>query len=388
LLKTEQPDHLSTGQMQQLDDMRKIYPLSDRMHAGYLDSAEIHSLVEPYIARNAPRYSAYSLLQETVQFYLEDRAYVQAVSFLTAMRNYFPDTLPAACHSNFDFQTRAKPYINGLIPILEQPEPPLESHPIEGVNTPEGDETSPVLTTAGDTLYFAGAGRPDNLAGQDVFMTVRQPDGRWAPPQIVLVLSGKGNQVPLSLAAGGSRFLLLVDGRLHLSTRMKSGAWSQPVPVRLEGLAATGKAVLSADGSMMVLEGADSGGNAFQGPDMDLYYTRMDASGHWGAPMGLGANINTDKDEGNPYLAADGKTLYYTSTGYPGLGKSDVFVATLRESDWSHWERPVNLGKEINNTYNHHGFGFVAADGRKAVYVKYVRDGEKGDIWETELKQE
>jgi hypothetical protein len=385
LVKTETTEHLTPAQKQQLEDMRRIYPMYGMLQKGTRDTAEVRSIVENYITRNAPRYSAFSLLEKTVQYYLERRAYGKAVSFLKSMQPYFPDQLPADCKTNFDFQVHAGSYIRGLIPILEQPEVHLSAHPLASINTEDGDEFSPVLTRNGDTLYFAGAGRPDNIAGQDVFMSVRKQDSTWSAPVVVAALSGPGNQVPLSLTAGSDRFLLLINGRLHIARKSKPGGWEKPVRLILEGISATGRAVFAADGKTIVLEGSDSGGTALQGPDMDLFITTQDAQGHWSAPAGLGANVNTEKQEGNPFLMPDGKTLYFTSSGYPGLGRSDVFVTTRTGSDWAHWTRAVNLGKEINDTYPHRGFGFVSGDAGRAVYAVYPEDGGKWDIWETEL---
>src|SRR5690606_9188873 len=47
----------------------------------------------------------------------------------------------------------------------------------------------------------------------------------------------------------------------------------------------------------------------------------------------------------HPWIAEDGKTLFFTSNMPGGLGGMDLYMATKTENGWS---TPVNLGKEIN----------------------------------------
>ena len=84
-------------------------------------------------------------------------------------------------------------------------------------------------------------------------------------------------------------------------------------------------------------------------------------------------------------MSADGQSLYFLTDGYPGLGGRDVFVARRRSDKWTEWTRPENLGKEINDTYPHAGFGHVTADQRKAFFTIFNETDGKGDIWEYSL---
>lgn len=47
----------------------------------------------------------------------------------------------------------------------------------------------------------------------------------------------------------------------------------------------------------------------------------------------------------HPWIAEDGKTLFFTSNMPGGLGGMDLYMATKTENGWS---TPINLGKEIN----------------------------------------
>jgi outer membrane protein OmpA-like peptidoglycan-associated protein len=86
---------------------------------------------------------------------------------------------------------------------------------------------------------------------------------------------------------------------------------------------------------------------------MDLYVSfREDTSDIWTEPKNLGATINTAGDEAGPFLAYDGKSLYYASAGKGGFGGLDLFVARRLDDSWENWSEPENLGKDINSKFD------------------------------------
>lgn len=382
---------LTPEQQAQLLDLRRRNLVLARIRntGSVADTAVLLRQTQDYIARYAPRFSAFRLMEEALQYFLEKKQYQSSIELLTKARPFFPDTLPEikGCKSNFDYQLRVKPWIDGKLPILEKPFENLQKTPLDALNTPEGDEFSPVLSADGSVLYFGASGRRDNISGQDVFVS-RLKNGSWSPPELVAALSGEGNQIPLSMTADGSQMLLSINGRLHISFS-KSGNWSAPEPLQISGIPLMGKGVFSPDGSMIALEGAFSAGGVLTPPDMDIFVVQREPNGQWGTPVALGADINTEGQEGNPYFADNGKTLYYTSTGFPGLGKSDVFMSYRKTNKnlANDWVRAINLGKEVNDTYAHRGFGAISPDGATAYFAQYQRDGEQGDIWMVTLPE-
>lgn len=85
----------------------------------------------------------------------------------------------------------------------------------------------------------------------------------------------------------------------------------------------------------------------------------------WGAPQNMGPKVNTPGDEMHPYMAANG-TLYFASTGHPGLGGLDVFYTRIGSNGPGN---VFNLGYPMNTRYNDHGLvlindstGFFASD--------------------------
>lgn len=371
----------SPEQQQHLRDLQSRTSLRGQFSNGSAarDTAAALDAALEYIRRYAPRYSAFRLMEESLQFFLDGHYYDSAIRLLEEARPFYPDTMPGACQSNFDYQRRVRPWIDGKLPILRRPAREVTRRPLATLNTPEGEEYSPVVRADGREIFFAAKNRPGNLAGADIFTAqwdTRRND--WASPTLVPELSGAGHQSPLSISADGRQILLLVNGRLQTSRRSQPGApWSPPAPLPVGGIAILGKGCLSADGNILVLEGAYSAGGPTQSPDLDLFVSLRDPdTGEWSRPAALGANINTDGQETSPYLSPDGRTLWYASTGYPGLGGSDIFVSQRIREDWTHWTRPENLGKERNNTFPHLGYTTVSGD-RKTAW-----ESAAGDLWE------
>jgi peptidoglycan-associated lipoprotein len=78
----------------------------------------------------------------------------------------------------------------------------------------------------------------------------------------------------------------------------------------------------------------------------DIYYSTIRGD-EYSAPVNLGENINTNRDEGTPYYKEG--TLYFSSTGHPGMGGYDIFYSTWNGSEWG---QPVNIGHNYNTSYD------------------------------------
>jgi hypothetical protein len=78
---------------------------------------------------------------------------------------------------------------------------------------------------------------------------------------------------------------------------------------------------------------------------VDLYVSRRNASGRWGAPVNLGPGVNTPCDELTPFVSGDGRWLYFSSSGHRTVGGYDIFRAPLSRGEVG---RAENLGMPIN----------------------------------------
>lgn len=108
----------------------------------------------------------------------------------------------------------------------------------------------------------------------------------------------------------------------------------------------------------------------------DIYMTELQEDGTWTTPTPLSDVINTAATEESVFIHPDGKTLYFSSNGHPGMGGLDIFKSTKDEN--GDWTTPVNLGYPIN-THNDENSLLVSADGKTA-YFASDREGGFGDL--------
>lgn len=104
-----------------------------------------------------------------------------------------------------------------------------------------------------------------------------------------------------------------------------------------------GMACISADNRELYFVSDREGGYGGK----DIWVTRFE-EGLWQAPRNLGPEINTRWDELSPYLHMDNRTLYFASSGLPGMGGTDLFYC--RKITDTTWDKPKNLGYPINTT--------------------------------------
>jgi outer membrane protein OmpA-like peptidoglycan-associated protein/tetratricopeptide (TPR) repeat protein len=105
----------------------------------------------------------------------------------------------------------------------------------------------------------------------------------------------------------------------------------------------------------------------------------------WQKPENLGPEINTTGNESCPFIHADNATLYFNSNGHIGYGQNDLFVSRRKENNI--WQKPENLGYPIN-TIDDEGSLIVAADGKTAFYASDKGDAKnKIDLYSFELRE-
>jgi tetratricopeptide (TPR) repeat protein len=80
---------------------------------------------------------------------------------------------------------------------------------------------------------------------------------------------------------------------------------------------------------------------------LDLYIS-VNQNGVWSEPKNLGKSVNTTYDETAPYLAKDGRTLYFSSNSTASMGGYDIFKSSFDE-DSLRFRPSENLGRPINS---------------------------------------
>ena len=141
------------------------------------------------------------------------------------------------------------------------------------------------------------------------------------------------------------------------------------------------QACISADGKTLYFVSDRSGGCGGTEYGYDIYFSTRDANGNWKKAENLGCNINTARNEKTPFIHPDGKTLYFSSDGYTGVGGYDIYVSRLTEKGT--WSKPVNLGYPINSEGDDVGL-FLNTMGDKAYFATNRLSGN-WDICEFDL---
>ena len=162
----------------------------------------------------------------------------------------------------------------------------------------------------------------------------------------------------------------IVELQIYLST-YKDGSWSKAEPFVFNNLGySVGQPYLSADGNTMYYVSDMPGG--FGGTD--IYKTTKNDKGEWTKPENLGNTINTEGDEMFPFLASGDKTFYFSSNGRFGLGGLDIFMSSINGSSY---ENTYNAGAPLNTQYD--DFAVIEDVKTHKGYFSSNRIGGSGD---------
>ena len=177
-----------------------------------------------------------------------------------------------------------------------------------------------------------------------------QKNGEWTKPEIVKSLStNRKNEAPLSISPDGNTLLMFIDGNIYISHKTQSG-WEQPQPVEtINSGYWDADAYITADGNAIIFSSDRQGGVGQYHPfqslyhadyvgNLDIYVVLKIDEKTWSAPINLGTTINTPYAERSPFLHYDMKTFYFSSDGWAGVGKYEIFKSTrLSDTYWTQW---------------------------------------------------
>lgn len=242
----------------------------------------------------------------------------------------------------------------------------------KGVNS-EYKEIAPVISQDGKTLYFTRWLHPRNLGelkNQDIWYAELQANGTWGTAkQFPQPINNDLHNAVCGISVDGKKILLsniyLQDGSMtkgvSLAQRITNEAWTFPMPLNIknfDNLSEYSEYSLSPNGKILILTALlkNTEGNK------DIYVSFLQDNNSWSEPINLGSQVNTAEDESTPFLAADAKTLYFSSKGWSGYGNNDIFVTRRLDDTWQRWSEPENLGPLIN-TPAWDGYFSISANG-------------------------
>ncbi|NOY05382.1 MAG: OmpA family protein [Chlorobi bacterium] len=295
-------------------------------------------------------------------------------------------------------------YVNASVPIMgavialvlaqcaSTPPPRVDEYPVEITNlgaivNSSADDFSPTVTAGGDLLYFCSdRGGKQAVGGQDFWIS--SFDGMFwklplnAGPPVNTV----GNEGSPSITGDGTTLVFAACGRadgvgrcdLYLS-RLEGMQWGEPrnVGPPVNTAEWESQPSISVDGNVLFFVSDRDGGLG----GLDIWRTERLPDGSWAEPVNVGPSINTEGDETSPYIAADGKTLYFSSDGRPGLGKTDIFVSRFVDGAWT---EARNVGRPLNSELDDEFFT-LSAEGT-VIYFASQREGGLGgyDLYRAE----
>ncbi len=317
-----------------------------------------------YTREFAPQAIGFKFFRQAMQHLLRHRLWDDALLLAnTALERYIGCE---ACPSPSPYQA----WFDNYLPLLRQPLEGISPSPLMPINTRGGSEVFPIISADGQSLYFVGRYRSDNLSGEDVFASTRDSSGQWAAPVVVSELSGEGNSGCMGITTDGREMLVFLNGKLCVSQKTETG-WSSPQVIEELSQQFWWVAVTSyADNGQVIVFEA----RAHNDDNIDLYACRRDSNGRWQRAFPLGPTLNTPGRDRSPFVHADNRSLYFSSDGHGGLGKMDIFMTTRLDDSWTQWSTPVNVGKELNTLDDDLGFTITASG--KEIYLSSIPEDD------------
>ena len=261
----------------------------------------------------------------------------------------------------------------------------------------EYNELRPLITPEANTLFFSRQNHPENMGGvkddEDIWFAERDTSsGDWLKAKnIGRPLNNNGPNFISSISSDGNAMLLLLGNAYYSKNRMtqgvsmsvknEDGTWSRPKNLDIlndYNLSPRANYFLTNDMEtiLMSVERRDTHG------DRDLYVIFLQDDGTWSQPMNLGPQINSAAEEGSPFLALDGKTMFFASKGFSGYGGYDIYLSRRLDDTWQNWSEPENLGAGFNSRDDDIFFNFTEND----EYAYFSRGSENNvDIYKVKL---
>jgi len=255
-------------------------------------------------------------------------------------------------------------------------------------------ELAPIISADGKSLYFTRDGHPANFGPfkkQDVWFSKMSEEGIFNDAKnIGTPINDDNVNFAVSLSTDGNQLFL---GNIYLpGGEYKRGFslstydgenWTFPDSIKIKNyynFFDKGSYNLSSNGKilLMAIKRDDSFGRT------DLYISFLSDDNQWSEPMNLGNSINTADEEVSPFLASDNRTLYFSTSGYPGYGQSDMFLAKRLDDTWLNWSEPINLGPNIN-TSGWDAYYSITAAGDYAYFVSSANSLGLEDIFRVKL---
>ena len=259
-----------------------------------------------------------------------------------------------------------------------------------GVNS-AADEFGPIPSPTGSgRVYFTRATTPagGTTSNTDIAYTSVTGEG-WAPAApLSTLINTREQEALLDISPDGGRLYYFrgaseADGAFLVDT-FRAGGGDELVTIPVEvPLSINTTDVTPFFGAADAIYFASNRPDGYGG--LDLYRRRRLPDGGYGPSQNLGPQVNGPYDEICPFVARDGRTLYFSSNDPEySVGGFDVLQSYRVIGGEGRFTRPENVGLPVNSAGDDTHFrlapdaftGFLASDrkdgfGGRDVYIVY-----------------
>lgn len=236
----------------------------------------------------------------------------------------------------------------------------LIAHSLNAQNIPVLFESNTIsnggvfgLTISPDSriaLWVSSQGKRDTLR----IMEARKVDGKWSKPSVASFSSSTGEWKDIDpiFSPDGKMVLFQSNRNTHRPSERKDfdlwavaltdTGWAAPYPLAgsINSDASESYASITKEGTIYFMKENDN-----QIGQSDIYFSTL-KEGKYQKPQNIGAPINTNERESNPYISPNGNYIIYFSSDTNGFGEVDLYISFWKKGKWS---TPVNLGSAINS---------------------------------------
>jgi tetratricopeptide (TPR) repeat protein len=249
----------------------------------------------------------------------------------------------------------------------------------------------PFVSKNDSVIYFTSR-RTGNLGGSkefdgyypsDIFYYQLQNTINAKAKNIGKVLNTAGDDQVVGLSNDGGTLFVYFDvidyyGDIYMAHN-RAGKFTRNFKLgdAINSTSLETSASMSSDGNTLLFSSDRPGGKG----KLDLYISRKLPNGKWGVAQNLGDIVNTAENEDFPQLSEDGETLYFSSTGHPGMGGADIFISNWN-TELNVWSPPVNIGYPLNTPEDNMTISF--SNNEQYAYISAHREDSYGfqDIYQ------
>ncbi|MBY0427458.1 MAG: hypothetical protein K2Q22_17615, partial [Cytophagales bacterium] len=214
------------------------------------------------------------------------------------------------------------------------------------------DETELIFTSRRPNTTGGGKDDEDGDYFEDIYISFKEGDS-WTKPELISEINTATHDACIGLSPDGQKLLIYKDAKGTSSRRvghiyssdLRGNKWSTPVKLgaTINADYYQNSASISGDEQTLYFTSDRPGGYG----GIDIYRASRLPNGEWGEAKNLGPTVNTKEDDDAPFIAADNKTLNFSSKGHDGMGGFDIFTSVYNEKD-SSWSKPQNIGYPLN----------------------------------------